>query len=69
VLDYFLHPLNPFRTSANTINEVLAMQGTGIGTLMQFGTYGVALPPQSAEEDYALSLTRSTGEQYEYLGH
>ena len=67
LLDYFLHPLNPFRTSANTSNEVLAMQGTGIGTLMQFGLNGVPLTPQAAEEEYNIALTRLTGEQYELL--
>lgn len=67
VLDYFLHPLNPFRTSVNTSNEVLGMQGTGIGILMQFGLNGVPLTPQSAEEEYALALSRLTGEQYELL--
>lgn len=69
-IDYFLHPLNPFRTKLNTSNEVLAMQGTGIGTLMQFGTQthgGIPLSPQAAEEEYALALTRLNGEQYELL--
>lgn len=68
VLDYFLHPLNPFRTKLNTSNEVLAMQGTGIGTLMQFGVnHGMPLSPQSAEDEYNLALTRLTGEQYELM--
>mmetsp|Transcript_27851 Transcript_27851/g.42165 ORF Transcript_27851/g.42165 Transcript_27851/m.42165 type:complete len:270 (-) Transcript_27851:910-1719(-) len=66
-LDYFLHPLNPFRTSKNTSNEVLAMQGTGIGTLIQFGLNGVPLTPQAAEEEYNLALTRLNGEQYELM--
>ena len=68
VFDYFLHPLNPFRSKVNTSNEVLAMQGTGIGTLMQFGINGsMPLSPQAAEEEYAMALTRLTGEQYELL--
>ena len=68
VLDYFLHPLNPFRTNVNTSNEVLAMQGTGIGLFMQFGINGsMPLLPQSAEEEYSLALTRLTGEQYELM--
>lgn len=67
VLDYFLHPLNPFRTQANTSNEVLAMQGIGIGQLIQQGTNGFPMPPQAAEEEYHRSLTRLTGEQYELL--
>jgi MED6 mediator sub complex component len=39
VIDYFLHPLNPFRstTSHNTSNDILAMQGMSIGILMQRG--------------------------------
>eukprot|EP00934_Nitzschia_sp_Nitz4_P006713 Nitzschia sp. Nitz4//scaffold283_size24287//22646//23452//NITZ4_008410-RA/size24287-processed-gene-0.5-mRNA-1//1//CDS//3329545669//6703//frame0 len=67
VLDYFLHPLNPFRTNANTSNEVLAMQGIGIGMLIQQGTNGFPMPPQAAEEEYHRSLTRLTGEQYELM--
>lgn len=67
VLDYFLHPLNPFRTTANTSNEVLAMQGIGIGMLMQMGINGEALTQQQAEEEYNKSLSRLTGEQYELL--
>jgi len=67
VLDYFLHPLNPFKTPMNTSNDVLAMQGTGIGTLMQFGINNTPLPPQRAEEEYHLALTRLVGEQYELL--
>jgi hypothetical protein len=67
VLEYFLHPLNPFRTSVHTSNEVLGMQGIDIGRLQQFGTNGVPLPPQAAEAEYNLALSRSTGEQYELL--
>jgi MED6 mediator sub complex component len=67
VLDYFLHPLNPFRTQSNTSNEVLAMQGIAIGMLMQFGLHGDPLSPQAAEEEYRNALSRLTGEQYELL--
>ena len=68
VFDYFLLPLNPFRSKVNTSNEVLTMQGTGIGTLMQFGINGsMPLSPQAAEEEYAMALTRLQGEQYELL--
>lgn len=76
-VDYFLHPLNPFRTSANTSNEVLAMQGITIAALMQHGTgHGGAasggtgsgpLSPRAAEEEYAAALRRLAGEQYELL--
>ena len=68
-LDYFLHPLNPFRTSTNTSNEVLAMQGIGIGTIMQMGTGLKAGPlsPETAEDEYAILLSRMTGEQYELM--
>ena len=68
-LDYFLHPLNPFRSPVNTSNEVLAMQGIGIGTIMQMGTGAKVGPlsPQAAEDEYAALLSRMTGEQYELL--
>ena len=68
-IDYFLHPLNPFRTKAKTSNEVLSMQGINIGTLMAQGT-GVRpgpLSPIDAEDEYEAALTRLTGEQYELL--
>lgn len=68
VIDFFLHPLNPFRTQANTSNEVLMMQGTSIGTLMQQGMFQQeVLTPQAAEEEYQKALSRLTGEQYELL--
>lgn len=67
LVDYFLHPLNPFRTAANTSNEVLAMQGIAIGMLMQQGSTGEPLPPARAEEEYNTALSRLTGEQYELL--
>lgn len=69
VLDYFLHPLNPFRTKANTSNEVLAMQGISIGILMAHGIMGREGPMSdvTAEEEYKKALSRLTGEQYELL--
>ena len=68
VIDYFLHPLNPFRTAANTSNEVLAMQGTTIGLLMQQGfLQQEVLTPQQAEEAYQKALSKLTGEQYELV--
>ena len=68
VIDYFLHPLNPFRTTANTTNEVLAMQGISIGMFMQAGTNGIPMSAQVAEEEYARALARIyPGEQYELL--
>jgi hypothetical protein len=68
VLDYFLHPLNPFRTKANTSNEVLAMQGIGIGVLMAHGTTGEGpMSAVAAEEEYNKALSRLHGEQYELL--
>ena len=71
-IDYFLHPLNPFRTTANTSNEVLAMQGTTIGLLLQqhalFPHQNAAVvTPQAAEDEYNKALSRLTGEQYELL--
>lgn len=68
-IDYFLHPLNPFRTKAKSSNEVLNMQGINIGTLCQFGT-GSRPGPLSlddGEDEYRLVLSRLTGEQYELL--
>lgn len=74
VLNYFLHPLNPFRTPANTSNEYLEMQQVTIGLLMQIGIPNansggmcVPLPPKAAEEEYARALSRLTGEQYELM--
>jgi hypothetical protein len=67
-IDYFLHPLNPFRTKAKTSNEVLAMQGINIGTLMQWGAGArPGLPMEQAEDEYRVALSRLTGEQYELL--
>jgi hypothetical protein len=68
VIDYFLHPLNPFRTSANTSNEVLGMQGITIGLLMQQGFFQQDVrTPKGAEDEYQKALRRLTGEQYELL--
>ena len=68
VIDYFLHPLNPFRTSVNTSNEVLAMQGTSIAVLMQQGFFQQeVLTPEAAEREYHKALSRLTGEQYELV--
>lgn len=73
VLDYFLHPLNPFRTKVNTTsNEILSMQGITIGMLMQYGlssNHGSSEPMSAiqAEEEYNNSLKRLTGEQYQLL--
>lgn len=68
VLDYFLHPLNPFRTKANTSNEVLAMQGIGIGILMAHGITGEGpMSAVAAEDEYHKALSRLHGEQYELL--
>ena len=68
-LDYFLHPLNPFRTTANTSNEVLSMQGISIGVLMVHGITGREGPMSAvaAEEEYNKALSRLLGEQYELL--
>lgn len=68
VIDYFLLPVNPFRTQSNTSNEVLGMQGITIGGLMQMGMTGEGpLPPQAAEEEYNKALAQNSGEQYELL--
>lgn len=67
LIDYFLHPLNPFRTPNNTSNEVLNMQGISIGMLMQPSLGHIPLSPIAAEEAYAKSLSKLTGDQYELL--
>lgn len=69
VVDYFLHPLNPFRAKVNTSNEVLGMQGIGIGMFMQQGVSGEGpMAPHLAEEEYATALRQNhPGEQYELL--
>ena len=66
-VDYFLHHLNPFKTSVNTSNEFLAMQGITIGLLMQHGLNGEPLSPQAAEDEFNRALSRTNGEQYELL--
>ena len=67
-LEYFLHPLNQFRTKAKTSNEVLGMQGISIGMLMAHGVSNEGpMPPIAAEEEYNKALSRLTGEQYELL--
>ena len=66
-VDYFLHPLNPFKTPVHTSNEVLAMQGTAIGLFMQQGLDGEPISPQAAENEYNRALTQINGEQYELL--
>lgn len=67
VIDYFLHPMNPFRCAGVCSNEVLGMQGISIYMLMAQGTTGEPLTPKAAEEEYNEALARLTGEQYELL--
>lgn len=71
VLEYFLHPLNPFRsTTAKTItNEHLASQQTTIGMLMAQGLRGEGpMPAIVAEDEYNKLLSKYTNEeQYELL--
>lgn len=67
VVDYFLHPLNPFRVPNTTSNEVLNMQGISIMILTQFGTNQMPLSPMAAEEAFAKNLSKLTGHQYELL--
>mmetsp|Transcript_42824 Transcript_42824/g.103396 ORF Transcript_42824/g.103396 Transcript_42824/m.103396 type:complete len:366 (+) Transcript_42824:109-1206(+) len=79
-LDYFLLPLNPFRTPNNTSNETLSMQGTSIMMMMQQGQPAMfhhapnnmmmmpgTMSLQEAEIEYHKTLQRMTGEQYELL--
>lgn len=67
LIDYFLHPLNPFRTPNNTSNEVLNMQGISIAMYIQAGPNQIPLSPMAAEEAYARNLSSLTGDQYELL--
>jgi hypothetical protein len=70
-IEYFLHPLNPFRSKAKTCNEVLQMQGITIGQLMYSDIIGTQqsgpLSLERAEEEYNAALARLPGEQYELL--
>lgn len=69
VLDYFLHPLNPFRTKAKSCNDLLVEQQISIGFIMQNGI-GMRPGPMSltqAEEEFSSALSREKGEQYELL--
>ncbi|EJK59316.1 hypothetical protein THAOC_20481 [Thalassiosira oceanica] len=70
-IDYFLHPLNPFRTKAKSSNEVLNMQ-----VYRQSDVFCVCvglwsrpgpLSLDDGEDEYRLVLSRLTGEQYELL--
>lgn len=71
VLDYFLHPLNPFRSKGGVVtsNEELSMQRLSVGTLMQYGTGNRPGPLTlaEAEEEYSACLSKLTGEQYELM--
>eukprot|EP00957_Ditylum_brightwellii_P172010 13095493-Ditylum_brightwellii.AAC.1 len=62
VLNYFLHPLNPFKTKEKTSNDILLMQGVDI-----FQLAARSGRPHAAEEEYSQALRRLTGEQYELV--
>mmetsp|Transcript_12077 Transcript_12077/g.14975 ORF Transcript_12077/g.14975 Transcript_12077/m.14975 type:complete len:259 (+) Transcript_12077:229-1005(+) len=67
-IEYFLHPLNPFKSKSKTCNETLAAQNITIGFLMMNGTTTSGpLTLERAEEEYNVALSRMTGEQYELL--
>mmetsp|Transcript_15807 Transcript_15807/g.29827 ORF Transcript_15807/g.29827 Transcript_15807/m.29827 type:complete len:334 (+) Transcript_15807:52-1053(+) len=69
VLDYFLHPLNPFRTKSKCCNDILISQQISIGFIMQNGI-GMRPGPLSlsqAEEEFSNALKRLQGEQYELI--
>ena len=79
-IDYFLHPLNPFRaTGSSTIscsNEVLAMQGINLDTLfqgqiqqqhLQGRPYDPVGALRKAEFEYSQHLEKMVGEQYELV--
>jgi hypothetical protein len=71
VLDYFMHPLNPFlfKTEEQITNQLLSMQGIDIGSLMYQGSGNIP-PPLSlnqAEDEYNIALTKLNGHQYELV--
>jgi hypothetical protein len=69
VVDYFLHPLNPFRSKTKTCNDLLVEQQISIGFIIQNGI-GMRPGPMSltqAEEEFSSALMREKGEQYELL--
>lgn len=82
VIEYFLHPLNPFRSNdPNICNEVLASQGLSIGELIHYGTRGrnannkntlkdncpSPMKVNQALEEYHIALEKLTGVQYELV--
>jgi len=82
VLEYFLHPLNPFRSKdPNISNEALASQGFSISELVHYGTGGKnadnkitsgytssgPLSIDRAVEEYHNALEKLTGIQYELV--
>uniref|UniRef100_A0A7S2LLS6 Mediator of RNA polymerase II transcription subunit 6 n=1 Tax=Leptocylindrus danicus TaxID=163516 RepID=A0A7S2LLS6_9STRA len=76
-LDYFLHPLNPFRSKTQqSSNEILSMQGISLDTLqqsqiqqqhLQGRPYDIVSALRRAEEEYNQQLEKLVGEQYELL--
>jgi len=66
-IEYFLHPLNPFRPKDPVSNEIIHQQGTDITRLMHLGHNGRSGPLSlaQAEEEYNAALARLTGEQVE----
>ena len=69
VLDYFLHPLNPFRSKSKSCNDLLVEKQISIGFIMMNGI-GMRPGPMSlteAEEEFSNALVREKGEQYELL--
>jgi len=69
ILDYFLHPLNPFRIKTQSSNDILVSQQISIGFIMHNGI-GMRPGPLSltqAEDEFSSSLSRLVGHQYELL--
>eukprot|EP00979_Chaetoceros_neogracilis_P016013 scaffold6860_cov297-Chaetoceros_neogracile.AAC.11 len=69
ILDYFLHPLNPFRIKHKSSNDILVSQQISIGFIMHNGI-GMRPGPLSltqAEDEFSSSLSRLVGHQYELL--
>ena len=67
VLDYFLHPLNPFRIKTKSCNDLLLEHSISIGFIVQNGI-GMRPGPLTltqAEEEFTNALKQEKGDQYE----
>jgi len=68
-IEYFLHPLNPFKSKNETTNEKLARNNFSIAMLIERGSDDCPGPMTlaQAEDKYRSTLSREKGEQYDLL--